>query len=439
MAADDELTKNKTSLAASTKNNDDCDGNPGALTPLSPSLMNSTAVVGINSENYVDGGGGTTTLRHKLGRTLAAISDVVNENLIVVRYATFSTVLLLGAYGVANTPLFYQYKHVMEIPQKMFVKRKWIHGRIVGIAGNNSLGLRTREQSTTREPPNGIAPLLSSSSILRAARTEESGWSDSSDEYGNSTTNSQIQDTQTPIVVLFRHSSPFDRLLTQYAGRSPSRLLFSSANTHRHLLRIELAGVATPPSHSSSILSTSLADTHASPFPLLDQLIQKKANVSLQLIAQRVTSKNLKFTHKASANADNKYGPVSDDVKSTAICHLQYQQPKQWFTSKSASLEMVRLGQAWINYSGMVVPVSSDGGGSIIVNFNPTVNQLHNDAKFISELEKAEYSSWKSKVGIWSSDHIWRLRKEYLEEEESSKNKWQVWNLLKRGWAWMRK
>jgi hypothetical protein len=402
--------------------------------------VNSTGNVGINSDIHcVDEGGNATTLRGKMGETLSAISDVVNENLIVVRYATFSSVLLLGAYGVANTPLFYRYKHVMDIPQKMFTKRKWIHGRIVGIAGNESLGASSgaREKSIIREPTSGISPLLYPPSNLRAARTDENGRSSSSDKYSSNTPNSQIQYTHNPIVVLFRHASPMERFLIRVTGRSPFRALFSSSTHNRNLLHIELAAVSSPPSHPSSNLPASFYKP-PTPFPLLDQLIQQNTRVSLQLVAQRVST-NLKLA-QASVDSYKKDSAVSENVKRTAICHLQYQQPNQWFASKNASLELVRLGQAWINCVGVVPPLSSvdDRNGSIL-NFNPSVKQLQDDAKFISELEKAEYSSWKSKVGMWSSDHNRPLRKEYTEEEERENNKLNVRALLKWGWEWMRK
>ncbi len=448
MADEDTPIKNNnetaiTSSVASAKSSDNCYGSPASAlrTPLPSSSVNSTANVGINSDiHYVHDGGNVTTLRGKIGGTLSAISDVVNEHLIVVRYATFSTVLLMGAYGVANTPLFYRYKHVMDIPQTMFTKRKWIHGRIVGIAGNKSLGANNgaRERTIIREPTSGISSLLYPPSTPRAARMEESGRSGSSDKCSSNAPNPQIQHAHNPIVVLFRHESPMERFLTRIKVRSPSTALFSSSTPYRNLLHIELAGVSSPPSHSSSNLSASLS-MPPNPFMLLDELIQHNSKVSLQLVAQRVTSANPRLA-QASVDSYKNDGAVIEGANRTAICHLHYQQKNQWSASTSASLELVRLGQAWINCGGVVAPLSSvdDRNGSIL-NFNPSVKQLQDDAEFISELEKVEYSSWKSKAGMWSSDHNRRLRKEYTEEEERENNKWNVRTLLKRGWEWIRK
>ena len=136
--------------------------------------------------------------------------------------------------------------------------------------------------------------------------------------------------------------------------------------------------------------------------------------------------------------------PADDDMHNTAICHLHYRQPKQWFATTNAALEMTGKGQAWINSCGMVVPlsssaeddISSNDNDTVVTDFDPTVKQLQADSKFISHLEKAEYASWQSRVGMWSSDNNIGMRREYVEEEESVKRG--VWGWVKRGWEWIR-
>ena len=62
------------------------------------------------------GGADSSDVRSKVGSKLSSITDFVNDNLIIIRYATFSTVFIIGAYGIANTPLFYRYKNLNDIP-----------------------------------------------------------------------------------------------------------------------------------------------------------------------------------------------------------------------------------------------------------------------------------------------------------------------------------
>ena len=55
-------------------------------------------------------------IRESVGTGMLTISDLVNKNLVAFRYGTVATVTLLTAYGLANTPLFFRYKTVAEIP-----------------------------------------------------------------------------------------------------------------------------------------------------------------------------------------------------------------------------------------------------------------------------------------------------------------------------------
>ncbi len=158
---------------------------------------------------------------------------------------------------------------------------------------------------------------------------------------------------------------------------------------------------------------------------------------------------------------------MGDDVaKYTAICHLHYRKPDQWFTTTNASLEAVEKGQACVSKEGMVLPPSCDGAGrdgydrdeddfesnrqssnrsknnTGATNYLPTIKQLQNDADFISRLEQAEYAAWKSKVGMWSSPELRAWRKEYVEEEEFSKkaiSMGNIWGWVKKGWHWLRR
>ena len=336
-------------------------------------------------------------LRHQLGKQLSNITDIINDNLIIVRYSTISTVLLLGAYGVANTPLFYRCTSIMDIPQKMFYKRKWLHGRLV---------------ATVATPSPSTANTLK----LRSSNAERA----------------------LPMVVLFRHSSPMERLLTQsafnkllsFTGKSSSPgLLYSSANPSRNLLPIEVAGIQAPPIRHGGVLSV-----EGNQCPLIDKLIEQKTKVSLQLLAQRVASDTI-------TQQQNDHDVNSSSIQNTAICHIHYKQPKQWFATTNVGLEMIKYGEALT--SGVVVPLSDidKDSGSIeakessaqIIDYHPTIKQLQNDTKFISQLEEAEYTSWKSRMGIWSSDDMRKLKSEYIEEEEEEENSsWSLWSMIKK-------
>ena len=443
----DDNDKPKSSSGATSANETSEGGNVvGNKMPSSESRPSSSVSSNTNTSSPI-------SVRHQIGKQLSSITDIINDNLILVRYTTISTVLLLGVYGVANTPLFYRYKHVFDIPSNMFMKRRWIQGRIVGVAkrSNSSLGGQSTASTSGRKQSSGVASLLSPT-------LHRSTESDNNNDDGD--INEQHQH---PIVVLFRHSSPMERLLTQSAmdrvlsftasGKaSPSRsLLYTSPNPYRNLLPVELAGIVAPPSTSMSGLASS-----DDQFTLIDTLIQQNTKVSLQLLAQRTTSSN----HENNKDDKHFHNMSNDDIiQNTAICHLHYKQPKQWFATTNAALEMVQKGEAWINASGMVVPLSNidadvkdntkedpsnrrrgeSSDSSIIIDYNPTVKQLQSDTKFISQLEEAEYTAWKSEIGMWSSNQVRELRNEYIEEENLKKNSWSIITLIKRGWDFVRR
>jgi len=398
----------------------------------------------------------TLTFRQQFGKQLSNITDLINDNLIVVRYATFSTVLLLGAYGIANTPLFYRHKRVLDIPISAFTKRKYLHGRIVGIAErSNGIVGRSSSSTSSSSSNNGVASLLSSS-----LQRDEISSDSRRDRESNNATDSDTQQIvqQHPIVLLFRHSSPMERLLSKSAmerllkvtGQSTTTgLLYSSANPNRNLLPIEVAGILSPPfTQSSSILSTSLTGSSSSnKFPLIDELIQQKTKISIQLLAQRVAAESNQNKKKEEGDRH-----IDDDrIQNTAICHLLYKQPKQYFwQTTNAGLKMVQKGEAWT--SGIVVPLSNieDDNSSnkentkanestTIIDYHPTVKQLQDDTNYISHLEKAEYNAWQSKIGMWSSKHTREIRKEFIEYEEEEKNKWSILSLLRRGFDFVRR
>lgn len=64
-----------------------------------------------------------TDWRMVIGKAVGDVSDKINENLIAVRYGTTATIVLLGAYGLSNTPLFFRFKTVADIPGK--AKQRW--------------------------------------------------------------------------------------------------------------------------------------------------------------------------------------------------------------------------------------------------------------------------------------------------------------------------
>jgi len=72
-------------------------------------------------------------MRKTVGTGMDDFTKVVNDNLIAVRYGVFAGVTLLTVYGLSQTPLFFRYRTVNEIPSSYFLQRKRFHGRMIGV------------------------------------------------------------------------------------------------------------------------------------------------------------------------------------------------------------------------------------------------------------------------------------------------------------------
>ena len=65
--------------------------------------VSADADVDANADGNVDA---SLDIRQSAGEAMNRFSDLVNENIVAARYATMATVVLLGTYGICQTPLF---------------------------------------------------------------------------------------------------------------------------------------------------------------------------------------------------------------------------------------------------------------------------------------------------------------------------------------------
>lgn len=72
-------------------------------------------------------------VRQAVGIGMDKFTHVVNDNLIAARYGIFASVTLLTVYGLSQTPLFFRYRTVANIPASSFISRRRLYGRIIGV------------------------------------------------------------------------------------------------------------------------------------------------------------------------------------------------------------------------------------------------------------------------------------------------------------------
>ena len=84
-----------------------------------------------------------------IGDAMVSATKIINENIIVFRYTSFSLITLLGAYGLSKTPLFARFKSIHDIPRSYYVQRKTINCRIVHVLDRPSSTLSQKEAPIT--------------------------------------------------------------------------------------------------------------------------------------------------------------------------------------------------------------------------------------------------------------------------------------------------
>ena len=171
-------------------------------------------------------------LRESLAQSMHSVTDFVNEHLIVVRYATLSTVLLLGAYAISQTPLFFRYRTTKDIPKSLFYRRRVLTCRVFRV--------ESPVPASTADVASSIA------------------WS--------------------PVVLSVKHLSPAGLLLSRKhfeigTQLSPTAVALGRNDDPSDLVRVQLYGVSQESNHSQQNL-------------LLQELTREKAMVRCQLLSK---------------------------------------------------------------------------------------------------------------------------------------------------------
>ena len=132
----------KTPVSSSSKNDEPWIGTalePDASSNSAPppdTTSFSTAVPGDSATTSSTPAPSMTTT-NPLGRSTAAVSDWINDHIVLARGGAFATIGLLTAYGLAVSPLFaVPYRRVSDIPRQAFAGRqRFVVGRIVQVDG----------------------------------------------------------------------------------------------------------------------------------------------------------------------------------------------------------------------------------------------------------------------------------------------------------------
>jgi hypothetical protein len=328
------------------------------------------------------------SLISSVGSSTANFSDIVNDNLIAARYGAFATIGLLTVYGLSHTPLFFRYRTVAELPSSYFSARKCIKGR-----------------------------------LIRAVPATESDQA---------------------ITCYIRHLSPAERFLSKSWFDWLMKIHPSSAilgkrpdQSERELLRVEIAGIRSPPWYQSS---------SERPGEWLARLADEHTTVTCQLLARRVfdeetdssilvgsSSQSQKRSMDTVLPELNKRSDqqslVNDQV---AVCKVYYRHQKFQLVATDMADSMVRFGRSSAATDGLSY---AESGGRMI-DTTTNVKMLRKDANYLEQLGNAEFEAAKGSYGMWADPEVRKSQgradviEEVLFQTEAS-----VW---KKMWRWFR-
>eukprot|EP00934_Nitzschia_sp_Nitz4_P003405 Nitzschia sp. Nitz4//scaffold162_size51285//5984//7401//NITZ4_006964-RA/size51285-augustus-gene-0.21-mRNA-1//1//CDS//3329537958//3395//frame0 len=374
------------------------------------------------------------SVREAVGSGMHQFTELVNNNLIAARFGAFAGITLLTVYGFSQTPLFFRYRTVSELPASYFLGRRRLYARIIGVG----------------KPP------------------------------GKDTTMNSIQHPDT-IHLQVRHLSPMGRILpkswfdalmryTPSAGRLGQRTHSKPEENIRDLLQVQLAGVQHPPTYNESY----------QPEQLLEQLAKERALVSIQLLARRRNpTDNIQTygvhdmgnSYGKTTNATNKRelstvlpeldasAPPTDSeptrtrsrfqsnhnpTAEEAIVRISYRSETFQLFSDDLAEKLVSSGCAEVSTtifgkgSDTTAALTADPPQALsmatIVDSSQRTNDLRSDTKYLERLNRAELQAVEESKGMWSLPEVRDERRDIVEEVHFQKNA----NLAQKLWRWIR-
>jgi hypothetical protein len=414
---DDEEPKKESSLSSSSR------------PPPPPSILDSSSTT-------------TTTSSPSLvllGQTVANASDWINENLITVRYSVMATIGLLTLYGVSQTPLFFRYMNVADIPASQFVRQKSLSCRLIQIHQHQL----HQESSTT-------------SRMFKQQQGNSDGKRQRASSSSSSSSFQQYQSQQVPLQMWVRHLSPveswlflsilptswFDWYLKMHPQQTAIKRLTDdqkSKSKQDHLLLVQVAGIDTPLSSSSHYGSSTpwLTGTEWIQRNLLENKQQSTLLTCQLLERQRLLPRTRLYAAEENVGIEDGEEDKELDV---AVVKVYFRQPNSSFQFFSTDLarHMVRNGianPAPCSYDEAEAGSSSSSRRSTTGVTVDTEKLKQQQQRYQEMLHRAEMDAAKEARGMWSDPLVRQERRQIMDEVEFQTSA----STLQKLWRWMQK
>mmetsp|Transcript_42869 Transcript_42869/g.103687 ORF Transcript_42869/g.103687 Transcript_42869/m.103687 type:complete len:433 (-) Transcript_42869:754-2052(-) len=369
----------------------------------------------------------SATIRSSVGDAMNTVSDLINDNLIAARFGVMASVVLLGAYGISNTPLFFRFRTIHDVPSSYFVRRKRLYGRIVEVDTKSSLS-----------SPDGS------------------------------------------IHIYVRHLSPvgqilpktwfdfFRRVNTTAVAATSTAASSNDVERKRDLLKVKIAGVQYPP----------FSHFRYKTEEYLERLARDRTLVSCQLLARQVpkveSSTNIEGglpplskrsmedafpelkteLHKGAKERDQYYNSdslsfvVDEDTmgEHLGVCKLAYRPTLFQFFPTDIAVSLLLSGNASVAPTLLASnqeTADEDGDHASTVRPNTTIvdssqrlDDLRNDVTYLERLVQAEFEALKNEAGIWAFSEARETKSDVVAEIEfqaSAGTLQKLWRRLRGG------
>jgi hypothetical protein len=391
----------------------------------------------------------TSSFRESIGAVSMQISSLINDNLIVARYIAMFTVSSLGIYAVTQTPLFFRYRNVAEIPSYFFQRRKSFTGRL--------MICHSSQRTTNSAPPNqtaGSTFLYNRQDLHPRHQNQPQG----SSSFG-------------AVTCYVRHLSPIERILSNtWLQRywNLSHTASTIANNTRpeesasELIKVQIAGIQYPQFNASVSNDPNVTNysknwnAHHQPTPdsvslgqdWIQKMSQQQYLVQCQFLGRQVTNYSDTFSKQyltkrpipgmaeTTTNIIDSTLPMENKLEQQqkAIVRLYYhpmtdqyshgilQRFKNLFRRRIDMGEsMIQNGCAVVSDNGLFTTTTSNVTSSTttqdhVVDTNNTKRQIQTDAQYMDQLSRREYEAAQSYAGIWNHPSYRRARSDIVDE-----------------------
>jgi len=384
---------------------------------------------------------------------------------------TTTAIGLMAAYGISQTPLFFRYKNVSELPSSWFRTRKTIRGRLISVRvvkvdreASQPIQCQVRHAS----PVESILPTSWYNQLMK--------WHPSTSTLGLRPDEREDELLQVEIAGIRSFSMPTpekadsSQVLSTLAPSAPSSSSLLAAMDPSMVHGVSSSTDNNDKNNSaldSSALSSTSFQSQETPLPSelewLHQFAKERPFISCQLLGRRVpilsleednTSHSKKRRipdffqdadeHETESRAVDLNDPLAPQL---AICRLYYRSSSsvtdylwQLVFPVDMAKSMVQMGRATVvsDGEGLVtndtINKSAAQSTHRLADTTNTVKDLQADVHYLEQLHKAEHQAVAEQRGMWQKASIREQRVDIVQEVEFQQHA--PW--YQKLWRWMR-